>query len=230
MEARMAELAQVMEQLIRFEVFRIGPVSITSTVVNTWIVMLVLFAVVALLTRGGFHFRPRGSQVVLEMVVEFIYGLMDPNLGRGGRKFLFLPGTLFLFIFFLNVSWLIPGFAPPTTDVMTTAALGVTSVIVVQLMGMREKGLKGWLGNFAQPVAIMAPMNIIEEFVKPFSLAIRLFGNMFGEKTVVTILAILMPLMLPVPVMFLGLLMGGIQAFIFTLLTVTYLATATQGH
>lgn len=230
MEARLAQLAHVMEQLVRFEVIRIGPVSITSTVVNTWIVMAVLFAVVWLLTRGGIHFRPKGGQVVLEMFVDFIHGLMDPNLGREGRKFLFLPATLFLFIFFLNISWFIPGFAPPTTDVMTTAALGVTSIIVIQLMGLREKGLGGYLKNFAQPVAIMAPMNMIEEVVKPFSLAIRLFGNMFGEKTVVTILGILMPLLLPVPVMFLGLLMGGIQAFIFTLLCVTYLATATKGH
>ena len=73
-------------------------------------------------------------------------------------------------------------------------------------------------------------MNILEEIVKPFSLAIRLFGNMFGEKTVVTILGILLPLLLPVPIMLLGLLMGGIQAFIFTLLSVMYLATQTKGH
>src|SRR5690606_10200684 len=108
MEARLAELAHVMEKLVRFEVLRIGPVSITSTVINTWIVMAVLFAVVWLLTRGGIHFRPKGGQVVLEMFVDFIHGLMDPNLGREGRKFLFLPATLFLFIFFLNISWFIP--------------------------------------------------------------------------------------------------------------------------
>lgn len=230
MEARMAELAHVMEQLVRFDVITIGPVTITSTVVNTWIVMLVLFAFIWLMTRGGFHTIPRGSQVVLEMLAGFIHGLIDENVGRSGRKYMFLPATLFLFIFVLNVSWLIPGFAPPTTDVMTTAALAVVTVIIVQLSGIREKGIGGWLKNFAQPVVIMAPMNLVEEVVKPFSLAIRLFGNMFGEKTVVTILSILVPLALPVPVMFLGLLMGGIQAFIFTLLTVTYLATATQGH
>jgi len=230
MEARMAQLATVMEQLIRTEVVRIGPVVITSTVINTWIVMIVLFAFVRLLTRGGFHRIPRGSQVILEMLVGFIHGLIDDNIGREGRKLLWIPATLFLFIFFLNISWMIPGFAPPTTDIMTTAGLAVATVILVHAMGIRERGVGGYIKGFAEPVAIMAPMNMVEEVVKPFSLAIRLFGNMFGEKTVTTILAILMPLLLPVPVMFLGLLMGGIQAFIFTLLTVTYLATATKGH
>ena len=76
----------------------------------------------------------------------------------------------------------------------------------------------------------MLPMNLLEEVVRPFSLAIRLFGNMFGEKTVVTILGILLPLLLPVPIMLLGLLMGGIQAFIFTLLSVMYFAAQTKGH
>src|SRR5690606_17390577 len=128
------------------------------------------------------------------------------------------------------VSWFIPGFVPPTTDIMTTAALAVTTIVIVQIMGIKAKGVKGYLANFAQPVPIMLPMNILEEIVKPFSLAIRLFGNMFGEKTVVTILGILLPLLLPVPIMLLGLLLGGIQAFIFTLLSVMYLAAQTKGH
>ena len=171
---------------------------------------------------------PKGAQAVLEVIVEAIYGLMDDALGKEGRRYLWITGSLFVFIFVLNVSWFIPGFVPPTTDIMTTAALAVTTIVIVQIMGIKKKGVRGYLNNFAQPVPIMLPMNILEEIVKPFSLAIRLFGNMFGEKTVVTILAILLPLLLPVPIMLLGLLMGGIQAFIFTLLSVMYLATQTK--
>lgn len=219
-----------MDKLVRHDVLQIGPVTITSTVINTWIVMALLMVGVLLLTRGGFKQKPKGAQALLEVLVEALYGLMDDALGKEGRRYLWITGSLCVFIFALNVSWFIPGFVPPTTDIMTTAALATTTIIIVQIMGIRAKGVHGYLHNFAQPVPIMLPMNILEEIVKPFSLAIRLFGNMFGEKTVVTILGILVPLLLPVPIMALGLLMGGIQAFIFTLLSVMYLATQTKGH
>lgn len=225
----MQELAEVLGQMVRKDVFQIGPVVITTTVINTWIVMAVLFVAVYLLTRR-IEEKPRGAQALLEIVIEFYYSLIDSGMGKAGRKFLPIVGALFTFILFLNISWFIPGFVPPTTDLMTTAGLAITTVIIVHIMGIREKGFVGYLKNYAQPVVIMAPMNLVEEVVKPFSLAIRLFGNMFGEKMVVTILFILAPIFAPTPVMGLGLLMGFIQAFIFTLLTVTYLATATQGH
>jgi len=224
------QLNEVMDHLVRFDVLHIGPVTITSTVINTWIVMIVLFAAVKLLTRGGFHEKPRGAQVFIEMLVEFLYGLLEGAMGKHGRKYLWIVGSLFVFILAMNLSWFIPGFVPPTTDIMTTAALAITTIVLTHVMGIKEKTFRGYLHNYVSPVVIMLPMNILEEIVKPFSLAIRLFGNMFGEKTVVTILAVLVPVVLPVPVMMLGLLMGFIQAFIFTLLTCTYLATQTHGH
>lgn len=229
MEEKIHQLGEVVAHLTRHEVFHIGPVVVTSTVVNTWIVMAVLFVVVFLLTRR-ISDKPRGAQALLELVIEFLYSLIDPAMGKEGRKYLPIVGTLFVFIIFLNLSWFIPNFVPPTTDVMTTAGLALTTIAIVQIMGIREKGLGGYLHHFLQPLPAMAPLNVIEEFVKPFSLTIRLFGNMFGEKMVATIFFILVPLFAPIPLMALGILMGGIQAFIFTLLTVTYLATATHGH
>jgi len=229
MEAKMQQLAEVVDHLVRHEAFRIGPVVITTTVVNTWIVMAVLFAVVFLLTRK-LDEKPKGAQALLEVAIEFFYSLIDTGMGKSGRKYLPIVGTLFIFIAFLNLSWFIPNMVPPTTDLMTTAALGITALALVHAMGIREKGLGGYIRHFAEPTPILLPMNLIEEVVRPFSLAIRLFGNMFGEKMVVTILFILAPLFAPTPVMALGILMGLIQAFIFTLLTVTYLATATHGH
>lgn len=229
MEEKMHHLAGVVAHLTRHEMFHIGPLAVTSTVVNTWIIMAVMFAVIILLTRRV-NQRPRGAQTFMEIVVEFYYSLIDPVMGESGRKFLPIVGTLFTFIMFLNLSWFIPNMVPPTTDVMTTAGLAITTIIIVQIMGIREKGLVGYIKNFAQPMPVMAPLNVIEECVKPFSLAIRLFGNMFGEKMVTTIFFILVPLIAPIPLMALGVLMGTIQAFIFTLLTVTYLATSTHGH
>lgn len=215
--------------LTRYEMFRIGPVEITSTVVNTWIVMAVLFVAVYLLTRRLGE-RPRGAQTLLELIIEFFYSLIDEGMGREGRRYLPIVGSVFTFVTVLNLSWFIPGMVPPTTDLMTTAALGVTTVLIVQAAAIYHRGFRGYLHRFAEPMAIMIPMNIVEEVVKPFSLAVRLFGNMFGEKMVVTILFVLAPLLAPTPVMVLGVVMGLIQAFIFSVLTVTYLATATQGH
>ena len=229
MEAKLQELAEVVSHLTRVEVFHVGPISVTSTVVNTWIVMAVLFAVVLIL-RAGLKERPGGAQAFLEVVVEFCYSLIDTSLGKPGRKYLPIIGTLFSFILFMNLSWFIPGMVPPTTDIMTTAALAITTIVIVQVVAMNERGVVGYLRHFTEPVIIMTPMNLLEEVVKPFSLAVRLFGNMFGEKMVVTILFILIPVFVPIPVMALGILFGVIQAFIFSLLTVTYLATATHGH
>lgn len=227
MEAKIEAIGQVLDHLLRYEVFYIGPIPVTSTVVNTWIVMLGLFVVVWLLTRKGFERIPRGVQSLLEIAIEFIYSIIDANYGRSGRRYLYLVGSFFLFIWAMNLSWFIPDLVPPTTDIMTTAALGIVAVLSVHVVAIREKGFANYVKHYLKPSPIMAPMTLLEEVTKPFSLALRLFGNMFGEKMVVTILFLLVPLLVPVPVMFLGLLMGTIQAYIFSLLVTTYLAHFT---
>lgn len=225
-------MGDVLAHILRHDVFYLGPIPVTSTVVNTWFVMIALFIGVWLLTRKGFEEVPRGVQAALELVFEFYYSLIEQGYGKAGRKYLPVVGAYFTFILAMNLSWFIPDMVPPTTDIMTTAALGVSAVLVVHVLAIREKGLGGYLRHFLSPTPIMAPMNVLEELIKPFSLAVRLFGNMFGEKMVVSILALLVPLLVPVPVMMLGILMGAIQAYIFTLLVSTYLAhfTAPDGH
>ena len=226
----MEALMTVMEHLKPHTVFKVGNVPISSTVVNnTWIIMAVLFVLVFVLTRG-LQLVPRGKQHLLELPILFIWGLLEAALGKKGRKFLPLVGTLFLFILFLNLAWFIPGMKPPTMDLSTTAAFGVTTIITVQLIGIKEKGLGSYIKHFLSPNPLMAPMNIIEELVKPVSLSLRLFGNMFGEEMVVVILFILVPFFVPVPIQLLGVLMAFIQAFVFTLLTITYISILVHGH
>lgn len=222
---------EVLPGLIRKVAFHIGPIPVTSTVVNTWIVMLVLFVLVFIIRRNGFQDKPNTAiQAFLEQIIEFFYWLIDQGWGPQGRKYLPLIGGLFTTIFFFNMSWFIPGFTAPTTDLMTTAALAVVAIVLVHIMGLRRKGIGGYLRHYASPTPIMLPMNILEEIVKPFSLAIRLFGNMFGESMVATIMFILVPLLVPVPIMMLGLLLGTVQAFVFSILVVTYLSTMVEGH
>ncbi|MCG0277021.1 MAG: F0F1 ATP synthase subunit A [Thermanaeromonas sp.] len=226
---KLHELAAVMEHIKPHVVFYLGPIPVSSTVVNTWIIMALLFAGVFILTRR-LEFIPRGSQHILEMILQFISGLLEEAMGKEGRKYLPLAATLFIFILSLNLSWFIPGMKPPTMDLSTTAAFGVTTIILVQLIAIKKKGLKGYIKHFFSPIPFLFPLNVIEEMVKPVSLSLRLFGNMFGEEMVVTILAILVPFLVPTPIMLLGVIMGFIQAFVFTLLTVTYIANFIHGH
>jgi F-type H+-transporting ATPase subunit a len=229
MEERIYQLSKIMKKMTPGEMFSIGPIPVDSTVVNQWVAMLVLFVLVYLGARK-LSTKPKGAQTFLEVIIQFFYGVMDPALGKENRKFLPLVGSIFLFILTMNLLWFIPGRIPPTTDLSTTAGLAVTTIITVNLIGVIKKGIGGYVHHFMEPTPVLAPLNIIEELVKPLSLSLRLFGNMFGEKVVVTILFILVPVLIPTPIMMLGVLMGVIQAYVFTLLTVTYLTTSLKGH
>jgi F-type H+-transporting ATPase subunit a len=229
MGERLAELGKVMEHLKPHEMFKIGNLTVTSTVVNTWIIMAILFGVVLFLT-SGIKLLPKGKQNIPEMFLEFIYGIIDDVIGKEGRRYVPLIGTLFIFILSLNLSWFIPEMKPPTMDLSTTAAFGIIAIVSVQAIGIKNKGLLGYFKHFFQPMPILFPLNVIEEVVKPFSLALRLFGNMFGEEMVVMILFTLVPLFVPIPIQMLGVLMAFIQAFVFMLLTTTYISAMVHGH
>ena len=221
-------MLKIMEYMTPDFVFNIGPIPINSTIINQWIAMLVLFGLVFWLTRGLKEKPESKRQVMAELIVGFFQGLLEPNLGKKGRKYALLVGSLFLFIITMNLLWFIPGVMPPTTDLSTTIGLAITTIIIVHALGFLNNGVKGYLGHFIQPFPVLLPLNIIKEILKPVTLSLRLFGAMFGEKVAVTIFAILVPLLVPVPIMLLGALLGSLQAFVFTLLTVVYLTYALQ--
>lgn len=230
MAAKFEELNYVLDHLLPHLKFQIGPIPIYSTVLNTWIVMAVLLVVAYLITKK-IEYKPKSAgQKLLEIYVEFISGIVEQAIGKEGRKFVPFIGSIFLFILALNLSWFIPGMIPPTTDYNTTFAFGIAAIIAVNAIAIREKGVKHWLHHFADPNPIMAPLTLLEQLTRAFSLGVRLFGNMFGEKMVVTVLTILAPLFFPLPVQLLGIIMGIIQAFVFTLLTTTYLSGVLVGH
>jgi F-type H+-transporting ATPase subunit a len=222
-------LQVVLEHVRPNVVFYLGNIPVTSSVVNTWIVMAI---VIPLSYVIGKRIRtvPHGMQHLAEMVAEFFYGLLDETMGKEGRKFIPLVGTLFIFILCLNLSWFIPGIMPPTTDLSTTLGFAVVTIIAVQIIGIKKRGIGGYIKHFFQPNPFLFPLNLLEELVKPVSLSLRLFANMFGEETVVLVLFILIPLLSPTPVMLLGIIMGLIQALVFSLLTVVYISNFIHGH
>ena len=172
---------------------------------------------------------------LVEAFGESIYSLAVSVLGEEeAKKYYSTIIMIFLFIFFSNVIGLVPGFLPPTEDINTTLALGAFSFFYYNYQGIRAQGLWGHIKHFMGPVWYLAflifPIEIISHLVRPFSLALRLRGNMYGDHMVLSIFSELSPYLVPIPFYVLGLFVCFIQAFVFTLLTMVYIGLATEHH
>ncbi len=216
--------------------FKIFGLPVTSHVTTMWAIMAVLF-ILGLVVSRNLQKVPGRLQSLAEFTIEgllnFFGGILGPEKAR--RYFPFLA-TFFLFILFSNWSGIFPGaghlkgFKPPTSTWSVTIGLAIVVFVLVQVAGIREKGL-GYLAHFIKPIPLLLPLNIIEELVKPLSLSLRLYGNIFGEETVAAVLFSLAPYFSPIPMQILGILFGFIQALVFTTLAAIYISTATaEGH
>lgn len=208
-------------------------------VTATWLVMaiLVVFGVAVGRSLGAV---PGPLQGLAEVTIEGFYGLLDQMIGRQGRQFLPLVGTAGLFIVTSNLLANIPGFQPPTANLNTTVALAVTVFVSYNYFGIRKHGLLNYLKHFCGPIWWLAPLMFPIEFIghcaRPISLSIRLFGNIFGEESVVTILLglswLVMPYFIWLGIMLpLSLFTAAVQTFVFIMLTMVYIAGAVEeGH
>jgi F-type H+-transporting ATPase subunit a len=202
--------------------FHLGPVPITEPVVTTWCLMAVLTAGSFLITRG-LQLRPTRWQAVLEILVTIIEDQITETMQTAGRPFLPLLGTLFIFLTFANLMGVVPGLRPPTASIETAAALAAIVFLAVHVYGLRRRGLRAYLGGYAKPTIVMLPLNILSEITRTFSLMVRLFGNILsGEFVIATVLA-LAGLFVPIPLMALEILIGLIQAYIFTVLAAVFI-------
>jgi F-type H+-transporting ATPase subunit a len=209
--------------------WRWGFVTINSTIVTTWVLMLVMSVGAKLITR---KLRTEGSisrwQGLLEIVVTTIQKQIEDVGLRDPKKYLGFIGTLFLFIAVSNLCTILPGYDPPTGSLSTTSALAISVFIAVLLFGIEQQGLAGYLKSYLKPTFIMLPFNIISEFSRTFALAIRLFGNIMSGTMIVGILLTITPLIFPIFMNVLGLLTGMVQAYIFSILAAVYIAAATR--
>jgi F-type H+-transporting ATPase subunit a len=205
--------------------FQIGPVPIAEPVVTTWCLMLTLTAGCYLVTRR-LRLQPARWQAVLEILVTGIEDQITATMQAPGRPFLPLLGTLFIFLAVANLSGILPGVRPPTASIETAGALALIVFLAVHVYGLRRRGLLAYLGAYAKPTVIMLPLNVLSEITRTFSLMIRLFGNVLsGEFVIATVLA-LAGLFLPIPLMALEILIGLIQAYIFTVLAAVFIGAA----
>ena len=179
--------------------------------------------------------KPGKLQNAMEMAVSGLKNFFSGLMGeKKAVKYLPLLATLFIFIVCSNYIGLLPGagvvkgFAAPTSSLSTTAALGIIVFCSIHFLGVRACGFKGYAKHFIKPIAFMLPFLILDEIVRPVSLALRLYGNIFGEETVTEQLYELFPIGVPIVMMVLSLLFCAIQAVVFTMLTAIYIEEATS--
>jgi F-type H+-transporting ATPase subunit a len=203
--------------------FHIAFVPITTAVLVTWAIMVVLVAGGFLITRRLSR-TPSATQEVCELVVDTLDGQICETMQVPPAPYRAFIGTLFAFIFVANWSALIPGIEPPTAHLETDAALALLVFLAVIWFGIRAGGIRGFLGTFATPSPIMIPLNFVESVTRTFSLLVRLFGNVMSGVFVIGIVLSLAGLLVPIPLMALDLLTGAVQAYIFAILAMVFIA------
>jgi F-type H+-transporting ATPase subunit a len=207
-------------------VFHAGPIAITRPVVTTWAIMAVLTLGSWLVTRR-LDRRPDRMQAVLEIVVTGILGQIEEISRKDARRLLPVLGTLFIFLVAANLSGVLPGVEAPTAKLETPAALALIVFLSVHYFGVRTQGLLGYLGSFAKPKLILLPLNILSELTRTFSLMVRLFGNIMSGEFIIALVVAVAGLFAPIPFMALEILVGLIQAYIFTVLATVFIGAAT---
>lgn len=196
----------------------------------------IFILVLGLMVRSSLSVdKPGKLQIVLEDIVSFLVGVLEGNMGPRGRKYLPLLGALFVFILLGNLMGQIPGLGSPTSNINVPFACAITLWLYYHWQGIRSNGVLNYIKHFAVmpgvPI-VMAPLifviEIISHLSRVLSLTLRLFGNIFGEHLVVLIIASIIPFIAPLPIQFLGLIVGPLQAFIFMTLGAIYLTAATH--
>ena len=203
----------------------------------TWLVIAIILTI-AVLGTSNLEQVPKGLQNFVELVFEYIAGIAKDQLGEYEyRPWVPFVGTLFLFIFVANwLGALVPWkliqlpegeLAAPTNDINTTVALSLLTSISYFYAGFKAKGL-GFFARYISPTPIFLPINILEDFSKPLSLSFRLFGNILADEIVVSVLCLLVPLFVPLPVMVLGIFASSVQALVFSTLAASYIAESIE--
>jgi len=209
--------------------FHVGPVPISMPVVITWVILLLLGGGSWLLTRR-LDIHPGCGQAAVEIVVEAIVDQIRDVMQRDPAPFTPVIGGLFIYLVFANLSFLVPGVRPPTAHLETAAALTLIVFVSVNVYGIRQLGLLGYLKDFAEPSIFMLPINVISEMTRIFSMMIRLFGNILSGEFVLLLAIGLAGFLIPIPLMALEIVIGLIQAYIFAILAAVFIGAAVQGR
>jgi F-type H+-transporting ATPase subunit a len=212
-------------------VWRFGAIAVSATLLYTWLVMVLLVTASWLVTRRLSDYeRPPRWQNLLEVLVGAMRDQIRDISHQDPGRYLPFIGTLFLFVAMANLLAVVPGYRPPTASLSTTTALAVCVFVAVPLYGIGTRGLGGYLRQYLSPSPFMLPFNIVGELSRTLALAVRLYGNIMSGAMIAAILLSFVPFFFPILMQLLGLLTGMIQAYIFAVLAMVYIASATTAH
>lgn len=221
----------LMEELncqVAFTIPVFGGIDVLESVAVTWIIMGITMIATLVLVHGLKVRKIGTKQAALESGFTFIWNFFEELLGKEGTDYIPYLITVVLYIGIANMIGLL-GFKSPTKDLNVTISLAVMSIILVEVAGIRKKGVKGWIKSFAEPIPIIAPINVLELFIRPLSLCMRLFGNVLGAVVVMALIKYLVPLVAPLPFSFyFDIFDGVIQAYVFVFLTSLYIKEAIE--
>ena len=236
MEKLAEELMSQLNCDTAFTIPVLGGIGVSESVVVSWIVMAILIIFSFCMTRNLKVENPGKRQVVIEMFVTGLQNIVKGIIGEEGERYVPYLVTVMMYIGLSNIIGLL-GMKPPTKDLNVTGALGLLSIFLIQYANIRARGTKGWLKSFAEPVAIVAPINvavvtpinILELFIRPLSLCMRLFGNVLGAFVVMELLKALVPVIIPIPFsLYFDIFDGFIQAYVFVFLTSLFIKEAVE--
>ncbi|MDY5577802.1 MAG: F0F1 ATP synthase subunit A [Lachnospiraceae bacterium] len=209
-------------------VFTIFGLPVYESVVVTWIIMAVIIIACILLTRNLKVENPGKVQLFLESVFSAGYNFFYDILGENGKQYIGYLMTVILYIGFANIMGIF-GFKSPTKDLNVTIALALMSIILIEGSALKYKGGKKFLKSFAEPIAIVAPINVLELVIRPLSLCMRLFGNVLGAFVIMELLKYICPVLLPVPFcLYFDIFDGLIQAYVFVFLTSLFMSEGLE--
>jgi F-type H+-transporting ATPase subunit a len=211
--------------LVTTVLFHLGPVGITRPVITTWVIIAILAAGSWLATRR-LSLQVGRRHTLVEILVVAMLDHFSAVIGRDARPLLPLLGTLLIFLAVANLSGILPGVEAPTAKLETPASLALIVFFAVHYFGIRARGLFGYLGGFARPKLVMLPLNLLSEITRTFSLMVRLFGNVMSGEFVIGLVLALAGLFVPIPFMAIEILLGLVQAYIFTVLATVFIGAA----
>jgi F-type H+-transporting ATPase subunit a len=207
-----------------------GMVHINATLLFTWLIMFMLVLISWLVTRRlSDTVEISAWQNALEVIVSTMRDQIREVSHQQADRYLPFIGTLFLFIATSNLLAIVPGYRPPTGSLSTTVALAICVFVAVPLFGIGLQGL-GYFKQYVKPTFFMLPFNIIGELSRTLALAVRLYGNIMSGTVIAAILLSIAPFFFPIVLQLLGLLTGMIQAYIFAVLAMVYIASASGAH
>ena len=203
-----------------------GGIPVAESVFVTWLIMAVVILLCAIFVRNLKVTNPGKGQLLLETAVSGIYSFFEDILGEKGKRFIPYLMSVGIYIGIANLIGIL-GFKPPTKDINVTASLAILSIILIELSGVLAKGGRGWLKSFAEPMVVILPINILEIFIRPLSLCMRLFGNVLGSFVIMELLKMVVPAILPaVFSCYFDIFDGLIQAYVFVFLTALFIKEA----